>query len=493
MHPQLKPFIDEELSRAPLLFEEALEAALEATRQAAAPEDRRFAVELHDAVNRGRAKARARFLSSLREQIGMDVPHGVRAGKGRLLTLLDEDAVAADIELSRTTQAIKDAAEHELRELRAFTSALVGDVHVTHDNNPLKPEVHARALWAAAAELPLSASRRVALMRHATKPFAHTLRQAYAAACTRLENAGVEPGSFRTIVEPKGKRLAVPLAQLRDTMPAPLDEPCAVADLGPRQERQAVALISRLFDAMLGDNAVAADVRVLVSHLHTMAVRVALRDPDALESYAHPLWVFIDRINFVSELHPNLRDPLRVKLLAFVRSLLDGLLREAVPDARLFRTGLERLRAFEQQLFELRRAAAEPAIEGLRALADPAGGQAAPVPALDVGSLDTVPAPLLLEAGSASARAGRPPVMLVPGAWVRVLLDGRWTTSQLVWRDMSGTAWLLTDADTGACWALAHAALERLHADGLLCEVAPRSLVQAAARIVEDDLSRPMH
>ena len=82
---------------------------------------------------------------------------------------------------------------------------------------------------------------------------------------------------------------------------------------------------------------------------------------------------------------------------------------------------------------------------------------------------------------------------LVPGAWVRVLLDGRWTTSQLVWRDMSGSAWLLTDVRSGACWALAHAALERLHADGLLCEVVPRSLVQAAARTVEDDLSRPMH
>jgi hypothetical protein len=303
----------------------------------------------------------------------------------------------------------------------------------------------------------------------------------------------VEPSSFRTIVEPQGKRLAMPLAQLRDTMPAPLDEPCAVADLGPKHERQAVALLNRLFDAMLADSAVAADVRVLVSHLHTLAVRVALRDPAALESYAHPLWVFIDRINFASELHPIQNDPLRMKLLAFVRALLDGLLREPVPDAGLFSKGLERLRAFEQHLFDLRRAAVTPAIEGLRALADPDGGPSAPVPALDVGSLDTVPAPLMREAGDAAHRVGASPVALVPGAWLKVLLDGRWTTSQLVWRDLSGTAWLLTDAGSGASWALTHAALERLRADGLLCEMAPRSLVQAAAQVVEQELSRPLH
>ena len=370
MHPQLQPFVDDELARAPLLLEEALHEALEATSQADAPEDRRFSLELHDALSRGRTQARQRFVESLREQLNASCKPGSRGDARRSLSLVDEDAVAADIELLRTTQAIKDTAEHELRELRAFTSALVGDLHVAHDTNPLRPEVHARALWAAAAALPLSSSRRVALMRHAAMPFARTLRRAYAAACTRLENAGVEPGNFRTIVEPTGKRMAVPLSHLRDTMPMPLDEPCGTPSAQP--DRQAVALLSRLFDAMLADAAVAADVRVLVSHLHTLAVRVALREPAALDSYAHPLWRFIDRINFVSELHPGERDPLRMKLLAFVRALLDGLLREAVPDANLFRRGLDRLRAFEQHLYELRRAAAEPAIEGLRALADPA-------------------------------------------------------------------------------------------------------------------------
>jgi hypothetical protein len=491
MHPRLQPFVDDELARAPLLLEEALHAALEATRQAAAPEDRRFSKELDDALNIGKSHARQRFVESLREQ----VQHGPRGhrGKTRLaLSLVDEDAVAADIELSRTTQAIKDAAEHELRELRAFTSALVGDVHVAHDVNPLRPEVHAKALWAAAAALPLSTSRRVALMRHATVPFAHTLRRAYAAACTRLENAGVEPGSFRTIVEPTGKRMAVPLSQLRDTMPMPLDdEPSPMPLPALRSDRQAVALLSRLFDAMLADDGVAADVRVLVAHLHTLAVRVALRDPAALDSYAHPLWLFIDRINFVSELHPGERDPLRIKLMAFVRALLDGLLREAVPDADLFRRGLDRLRAFEQHLFELRRAAAEPAIEGLRSLADESA-QGMPLPALDASALDTVPA-MLLDNARTPRRGGATPMALVPGGWIRVYLDGRWAVSQLVWRDIAGSAWLLADVETGASWALAQSALDRLHADGLLCELAPRSMVQAAAQAVERGLGATTH
>ena len=488
MHPQLQPFVDDELARAPLLLEEALHEALEATSQADAPEDRRFSLELHDALSRGRTQARQRFVESLREQLNTSCKPGRRDAR-RSLSLVDEDAVAADIELLRTTQAIKDTAEHELRELRAFTSALVGDLHVAHDTNPLRPEVHAKALWAAAAALPLSSSRRVALMRHAAMPFARTLRRAYAAACTRLENAGVEPGNFRTIVEPTGKRMAVPLSHLRDTMPMPLDEPCATPSAQP--DRQAVALLSRLFDAMLADAAVAADVRVLVSHLHTLAVRVALREPAALDSYAHPLWRFIDRINFVSELHPGERDPLRMKLLAFVRALLDGLLREAVPDASLFRRGLDRLRAFEQHLYELRRAAAEPAIEGLRALADPAGGAGAQLPALDVGSLDTVPAPLL-ERGHSKAV---PPlaVNLVPGCWVRVFLDGRWATSHALPPMSRHSSWLVADVDTAASWALAHSALERLHADGLLSELAPRSLVQAAAQVLERELGVMAH
>jgi hypothetical protein len=339
--------------------------------------------------------------------------------------------------------------------------------------------------------LPLSSSRRVTLMRHAALPFARTLRRAYAAACTRLESAGVEPGNFRTIVEPTGKRMAVPLSHLRDTMPMPLDEPCATpSPARPSSDRQAVALLSRLFDAMLADAAVAADVRVLVSHLHTLAVRVALRDPAALDSYGHPLWLFIDRINFVSELHPGTRDPLRIKLLAFARALLDGLLRDPVPDANLFRRGLDRLRAFEQHLYELRRRAAEPAIEGLRALADPAAGPGAQLPALDAGTLDTVPAPLLENDGPRKAPL---PVALVPGAWVRLFLDGRWATSQLLWRDIGGTAWLVADVDTGASWALAHSALVRLHADGLLCELAPRSLVQAAAQVLEREFGVTSH
>jgi hypothetical protein len=88
-----------------------------------------------------------------------------------------------------------------------------------------------------------------------------------------------------------------------------------------------------------------------------------------------------------------------------------------------------------------------------------------------------------------------PPVAvdLVPGCWVRVFLDGRWATSQLLWRDIGGSAWLVADVDTGATWALAHSALERLHADGLLSELAPRSLVQAAARVLEQELGVTTH
>ena len=50
--------------------------------------------------------------------------------------------------------------EEALRELRTYTSALVGDVNTARDTNPLRPEVWVRAVLAAARSLPIARNLR---------------------------------------------------------------------------------------------------------------------------------------------------------------------------------------------------------------------------------------------------------------------------------------------------------------------------------------------
>ena len=116
------------------------------------------------------------------------------------LALIDEADVAADIEIARCTQAVKMEAEVVLRELQTYTSALVNDANVSRDTNPFRPERMVRALWEGVQQLPMARPLMAAFLQDAAQPLANILQRAYAAACRRLEEQGVEPASYRTIV-----------------------------------------------------------------------------------------------------------------------------------------------------------------------------------------------------------------------------------------------------------------------------------------------------
>ena len=60
-------------------------------------------------------------------------------------SLVDDDDVTADIEIARIVERANMELEEPLRELRTYTSALVGDVNTARDTNPLRPEVWVRA------------------------------------------------------------------------------------------------------------------------------------------------------------------------------------------------------------------------------------------------------------------------------------------------------------------------------------------------------------
>jgi hypothetical protein len=260
-----------------------------------------------------------------------------------------------------------------------------------------------------------------------------------------------------------------------------------LASAKTRADQQVIELLSRLFDAILTDRSVAPQVLVLLSRLHASALRCALREAATLDSYDHPLWQFMDRIAFVAEVYPTDSDALRAKLLTYVQGVIDNIVREPTHDAKLFRWGLVRLLAFEKHVFDRRCRLAAAQIQSLQTMADEA--PTTTPAALDVGSLPTVPADLMDLDTQPAAHAGADIDLLAAAQWVRVFHEGEWRIAQLLWRDEPGSLWLFAGTSYGNTWALKRAALDRLHAAGLVEELRPQSLVRRAAERVLREFS----
>ncbi|MEP6874206.1 MAG: DUF1631 family protein [Burkholderiales bacterium] len=208
--PVLQRFVDDELARAPALIERTLAGTLQLLRDRkdsplpASERAHQFAVV--DALQTHAAAYRQAFVKALtagvhealREQQGsaaIDAP-----GSAGGLELMDESRVEIDIEISRAIQLIDTTAEWELRELQTFTSTLVGQIHVSAESNPFRPQVCASALWQAACVASPVPVHRTTLLRVTSGVAAGLLKNAWAAACTRQEAQGVEPGVYRSVV-----------------------------------------------------------------------------------------------------------------------------------------------------------------------------------------------------------------------------------------------------------------------------------------------------
>ncbi|MEF7614374.1 DUF1631 family protein [Aquincola sp. MAHUQ-54] len=489
--PSLPQFIDDEVARAPLLMEAVLHALAPASTASAAspphPEVQRLARHY-------RAELVATFCRTLAGLLSTPA-QAPRRPAAMTLSLVEDDAVASDVELSRATELIRSTAEFELRELRAFTSALVGDLHVARDTNPLRPDHYVRALWAAITGLPSSHNLRIALLRAAAAPLAQALRLAYAAACTRLEDAGVVPSSYRTIVTSTGSRswhrshtLPPDLDRLRQLLPPAAPAAAGAGDADPD------TVLPSIFAALRQDASVGTDLQALLGRLQPIALCVARQDATTLDAYTHPLWVFIDRVAFLAALHPQADDPARTEVLAQAAALIEAIAHEATPDAASFRWAHQRLAHWARQQHEARLRSASAHIAMLDTLGPAFSPTAAeggtPLP-LDADSLDTVRADLLASAnGDAQADAAAASDAAawldsqLPEQWVRVFVDARWRHAQLLWH--ADDLWLYAEAgSTRQTWAFRQSALERLHAEGLLRALRERSLVsRAAARLM---------
>ena len=568
-HAALQRFVDDELLRAPMLADQLVEETLLAIKRESAGSslrERQLTADVLRALNDHRQLVVREFVRALREQTQRELAQAAPSrpalptGPGGL-SLVDEAQVEVDVEISRAIEAVSSVAEHELREVTSFTSALVGDMDVARDYNPLRPEVMGQALWQAAQALPLARTFQLAFMRHASQPLAQLMRKAYAGACARLEAMGIEPATYRTVIifgSQSGRRqqdsFFDPLANRTDspvTLPRPhtraaataaatasaavstaatatamplrhagtehteatLRAPDALAERAqhqaPRQPQQAldgrsaaaerarVELVGRLFDTLLGDRRLEADLQQLLARLQPTALRLTVRDPGLPDNPTHPLWLFVDRLALQGELHASSPDAERAQMLRFAHGLLDALTSEPARDADPLRWARERLFAYERSRFDRRRGAVDADLHSLQALEDQvvAGGPAPTSPgALDIGQLDTVPAELLDDLSLAGPGKDHPVdgarwlQGLRSGDWVHLFMQGNWVNAQLLWYGRHREYWLFADGASAAIWAIRRGALERMLEAQLLTALAPRSLIrEAAERLLRRD------
>ncbi len=554
-------YIEDELLRAPAIWGQLLDAVLDQARQARASMTQIARIGIDDTtrlLQENWSRMAAAYLGSLRVQAQRAFPSTSppasksEAGGGRakkmVLELVGLDSIALDVELSKLIQAIKDEAEDELRDLQAFLAALVGDMDIEEDHNPLHPAAHGRALRTAAQAMRASLQQQLGFVRMATQPFAQLLRHAYEASCTRLAQAGIEPASHRCVVSPDGKRrlqilpdvVYVPdLQRIRDAMPrfarsALASDPGRVARTtvegqvvaqlvrgvartgaveggAPPSEqvneqarehlargttdRQAVDLVNQIFKAFPLDERVPGDVLEIITSLRGPAMRLALRDASVLDWREHPLWRLVHLFAYQAEMVPKRDEPERLRWLEFGHQTIDELAAASAQKTSSYRVALERMEAFLRQRLANRCAGLAARFEALQSteagLAATQGGGATKAP-----NLDTVLAALLPRTppGPPSADEARVAAEtwfkgLVPGQWLRLLIKGTWLHAQLLWQGERRQIIVLGDGATETTWALRRSVLLTLHRHGLAKTLQMRSLVGTAAMRVQEQIA----
>lgn len=378
--PKLQRFVDDELARAAGLIERSIAGTLTLLRDhgGLTPREREHHFEIVEALQRDAARYRQVFGDTLRDAVQRDLREQQEpaAAAGGGLELMDESRVEVDIEISRAMQIIDSTAEWELRELQTFTSTLAGQQHVSAESNPLRPLAFATALWEAACAVVPTLAQRTTLLRLSAGVTAGLLKTAWAAASSRLEAQGVEPGIYRTVILaapialPERGALAAPTASTARTgalgrLLDGLGGGSAKADSGG-DEKAVVELLSRLFALIQADTAVPGACRALIARLQVAALRVAVQEPAMLDAPDHPVWQLMSRLASAASTYPAAGDRRLATLMSFAEAVTEEVARTPSADAALFRRALARLDAFlaEQLQWQLREAQA--AVESLQ-------------------------------------------------------------------------------------------------------------------------------
>ena len=527
---QQQEFIDDELLRAPMTFNAVIDAVLGQWRLRL-PAHNRIDGDPCRALALHRGELVAEALNSLRasaqaELQGMEppAPPALRpkstVSASSELSLIGEDDVVVDIEVARCIRTIRQTADAELRELQTFTSALANDVNVTRDNNPFRPERFVAALWAGLQRLPLSRPILTAFLHEAAAPLAEALQVSYASASRRLDEQGIVPGAYRTIVYGGAASWAADAARYRppadlhglhDSMPTPLDAlppqgpegfPEVLPDMlsggppdgspahapappghGPAHkpvDAQLIELLARLFAAIQQDPNLASHTLALLQRLQPAALRLAQVDGTLLDTYDHPIWRFMDQLAFDLACSTP---ALRRRLLALCRSLVEHLTTADPPQASQFSWAIVRLAAARRHALAQALTHAAPKIERLQRFSHAEAGNSTDSVPLDIGSLDTVPADLMPASKPVPAPSSTLSMTQAsqPGTPLRVYLQGEWRSLMCLWQDQGHELLLLFEPAAERLWALRQPALARLLAENLARPLRVRSLVRRAA------------
>lgn len=524
----LSRFAQDELARMPALLDAVLVSTVQALNHPPAelpPAQRLVAADVARLAAAQRPRMVAAYTASLREHLqgpgAAVVSPPARSARGKTsLALVEEDAVVSDVEIHRAADVIRTAAEHELRELATFLSTLAGATHVLQDHNPLGPDVHAQALWAAALLLTPDGNVRSIFMRQAAAPLGAALRKACAAACTRLEDGGVTPAAYRTVVLHNGLRFDTPtsaaeigtlsdaanrLANLlqraqempvtatQNASPAPLQQgftPAAATFSSPasgpnppNRTADPQETLETLFDALLTRSGLAEDFKPAVACLLKPAVRLVEHETWMLQDPEHAVWRLVDRIAWQAELMPLAPHRERVRTAQVIDGLANQLARSADPNAALFEWAIERVLVLERNRFErlvarhARHSAALAATE-MQLLAA-RGTEASDHGALDIGQLPTVPAELFDTVAmpiDTMSPAERWIDSVRAGDVVRLLLQGRWVQAQLLWCGRRREISLWADCTSDRTWPIRRAALRLLRQEDRALPVVPAQL-----------------
>jgi len=248
--PLFQRFVDDELALAPALVERVVAGTIQLLGPSLAATnpggERAHYADIVATLQKSGALYEKTVVESLRRQVAAELAEqsGAAAAQPRAdsgLELMDESRVEVDIEISRAMQLIDSTAEWELRELQTFTSTLVGLGHVSAESNPFRPLVYATALWEAACAVVASQLQRAILLRTSAGVAAGLLKNAWAAATSRLEAQGVEPGVYRTVVLPSSASFGRPAVEPPRQGPLSnlLGTITKSADLAPRDSRGA--------------------------------------------------------------------------------------------------------------------------------------------------------------------------------------------------------------------------------------------------------------
>ena len=511
--PTLAEFVGQELRLAEPLFSGMVDAVLLQWRNHA-PSRLSSDMDALHALHQHRQEFVRHAMQSMSEQTQRKGPQPAPAKPARLeLALVDDDEVTADIEIARVVERANVELEEPLRELRTYTSALVGDMNTSRDTNPLRPEVWVRALMAGARGVPISRSMQTALLRAAAPALIQAIQDRYAAATTRLQSQGVTPSTHRTVVnEGVTTELSDAMRVRREldradedrqraqAMPGSVEELLQRLEQGlsarpgadagqmhgapngaglwtvpANRERRTVERLSDLYDAILSDRRLPRESLPLLSRLYPAVLRQTLAEPSLIDEATHPVWRFMDHLAFLVQTRTvgNVQSN-----IAFAQGLVEQLVNQhGNTDARPFQSAADRLAVLERQRFARAAAAAGPDIATLGASERAAGDQPL-LQSLDAGGPESRPAPLRRDADAA-------PVDTIAGwragSWLTLFMRGQWRRVLILWRAPNPGPLLLLDSGEARHWALRPAALERLAQAGLARTLSPRSLVHDAS------------